>query len=167
MIPFAFVLLAASSRIELVNEVVRVAPHQWHAVELNLRQRPALVIAEFATGDGSPRAKIGLIRQDGLELLDSGNEAGFMVVTPSATKGRLSYRVRQAGDYALVVDNRNSERRPLAAELRIWLDFAARPEADVTRLSPQRQITVIVISFAVFFAIVSYSARRLLRGIRR
>jgi hypothetical protein len=37
----------------------------------------------------------------------------------------------------------------------------------VIRLSPARQLTIIVITFAVFFAIVSYSARRLLHGIRR
>jgi hypothetical protein len=49
----------------------------------------------------------------------------------------------------------------------VVLDFGARPGPQVTRLSPQRQFTVILISFAVFFGIVTYSARRLLRGIRR
>jgi hypothetical protein len=52
--------------------------------------------------------------------------------------------------------------------LKISLDFAPRPQGpEVTRLSPRRQLTVILISFAVFFAIVSYSARRLLGAIRR
>ena len=37
----------------------------------------------------------------------------------------------------------------------------------VIRLPRERQLTVIVVSFAVFFGIVTYSARRLLRGMRR
>jgi hypothetical protein len=37
----------------------------------------------------------------------------------------------------------------------------------VTTLSPRRQIEIVIISFAAFFGIVSWSARRLLKGIRR
>jgi len=37
----------------------------------------------------------------------------------------------------------------------------------MTRLSPRRQLVVILLSFATFFGIVTWSARRLLRGIRR
>jgi hypothetical protein len=37
----------------------------------------------------------------------------------------------------------------------------------VTRLPAQRQLAVILISFAVFFGIVSFSARRLWRAVVR
>jgi hypothetical protein len=50
--------------------------------------------------------------------------------------------------------------------IRVWLDFARRGPV-VTQLSPERQLTVIAISFLVFFGIVTYSARRLLRTMRR
>jgi hypothetical protein len=50
--------------------------------------------------------------------------------------------------------------------LRITLDFSRRGPT-VTRLSPQRQLAVIAISFAVFFGIVTFSARRLLRNLKR
>jgi hypothetical protein len=36
----------------------------------------------------------------------------------------------------------------------------------VTRLPARRQLTVILISFAVFFGIVTFSARRLRRAIK-
>jgi hypothetical protein len=48
----------------------------------------------------------------------------------------------------------------------IKLDFA-RHGPTVTQLSSRRQLTVVLIRFAVFFAIVSFSARRLLRAVRR
>jgi hypothetical protein len=52
--------------------------------------------------------------------------------------------------------------------LRVSLDFSPRRLGpEVTRLSPERQLAVIVISFAVFFGIVAYSGRKLLRAIRR
>ena len=70
------------------------------------------------------------------------------------------------GQYAVVIDNRLGGLEA-AAHLRVSLDFGGRPGPEVTRLSPGRQLTVIAITFAVFFAIVSYSARRLLQGIRR
>jgi hypothetical protein len=64
-----------------------------------------------------------------------------------------------------VVDNRG---RPAAnVHLRIRLDFGLAPELAVRRLSPGRQLTVIALSCAFFFGVVTYSARRLLKGLRR
>jgi hypothetical protein len=63
-----------------------------------------------------------------------------------------------------VVDNRDA--RPAAVHLRISLEFGASPGPAVTRLSSRRQLTVILISFAVFFGIVTFSARRLWRAIK-
>jgi hypothetical protein len=36
----------------------------------------------------------------------------------------------------------------------------------VTQLSPERQFTVIAISFLAFFSVVTYSARKLLKAAR-
>jgi hypothetical protein len=51
----------------------------------------------------------------------------------------------------------------VAVRLNAWLDFA-RHGPTMTQLSPRRQMTVVLIGFAVFFGIVSFSARRLLRA---
>src|SRR5207253_3020817 len=88
-------------------------------------------------------------------------------MTPLARTGGIRHRVRVAGNYVIVVDNRMEKSRPADVHLRVALDFGPAPGPPVTRLSPGRQLAVIVISFAVFFAIVSYASRRLLRGIRR
>ena len=42
-----FVLLAASTSVELVDEVYQIPPAEWKYVEVNLRQNPALVTASF------------------------------------------------------------------------------------------------------------------------
>jgi hypothetical protein len=166
MIPLALILLAAATRLELVDEVLRIPAGDWRYVELGLKQQAAFVAADFEVQSGSQHVKIELMRHEDLERLRAGRPNGVMAATAPAASGRLLYHVRVPGDYVVVIDNRDGDGQEAVARLRVALDFGARPGPQVTRLSPQRQFTVILISFAVFFGIVTYSARRLLRGIR-
>jgi hypothetical protein len=50
--------------------------------------------------------------------------------------------------------------------LRVSLDFSGRAGETIQYLSPQRRLTVILISFAVFFGIVTWSARKLLAAVK-
>jgi hypothetical protein len=167
-IPAALVLLAAaaSTHVQLINDIVRVPAGDWRYVEVALKQQTAFVSADFQVGPGSPNIRLALLRRDDLERMPNQMQEGALAVTAAATSGHIRYRVPERGVYVVLIDNRASS-RPAAAQLLVSLDFGARPGPPVTRLSPQRQITVIAISFAVFFAIATFSARRLLRGIRR
>jgi hypothetical protein len=171
MIPLALILLAAATRLELVDEVLRIPAGDWRYVELGLKQQAAFVAADFEVQSGSQLVKLELMRREDLDRLRADRPNGVIAATALAASGRLLYHVRVPGDYVVVIDNRNANGnaggQEAVARLRVALDFGARPGPQVTRLSPQRQFTVILISFAVFFGIVTYSARRLLRGIRR
>jgi len=115
--------------------------------------------------DGGGRVRVALMRREDLERLREGLPHGVMEATAAAGAGTLAHLVAVPGDYAVVVDNRGG---PAAkVHLRVWLDFAAGQGPTVTRLSHDRRLVVIMISFAVFFGIVTWSARRLLRGMRR
>src|ERR1035437_10274857 len=103
------VLLAASTSVELVDEVYQIAPAEWKYVEVNLRQNPALVAASFDVQAGSEKVRLALMTRGDLENL----------------------------------------------------------RADLPRRAPQRQLTVIVLAFAFFFGVVTYSARKLLRAAKR
>jgi hypothetical protein len=167
MISFALILLAASSHVELVNEVYRVPPGEVRYVELGLKQRPAMVAADYQVESGPGHVRLALMRREDLGRLRNQLPTGVLAATTPAASGRIRYRVRMAGDYVVVIENRGSDARPVEARLRVALDFQMQSGPEVTLLSPWRQFVVISISFAVFFGIVSYSARRLLRGIRR
>jgi hypothetical protein len=169
MTPLAcLVLLAASTSVELVDEVYKIPPAEWKYVEVNLRQNPALVAASFKveSGDesGSDKVRLALMTRADLEHLREDLPHGLLAVTAAGTSGALNFRVREPGDYVLVVDNRASKAKPAAVHLRIALDFARPSGPDVTRLTPQRQLTVIVLACAFFFGVVTYSARKLLRS---
>ena len=158
-------LLAAPASVELVDEVYQIPASQWRYVEITLKQQPALVSATFQVLTGSQQARIALMRREDLERLRGGQPHGVLAVTPVASPGNLSCYVRWPDDYAIVVDNRATQ--PSAVHLRISLEFGGSPGPAVTRLSPRRQLAVILISFAVFFGIVTFSARRLWRAIKR
>jgi hypothetical protein len=165
IVALAGMLLAAPNSVELVDEVYQIPAHQWRYVDFTLKQQPALVSATFQVLTGSGQARIALMRSQDLERLRGGQPHGVMAVTRLASSGNLSYYVHWPDDYALVVDNHAAQ--PSAVHLRISLEFGSGEGPAVTRLSPRRQLAVILISFAVFFGIVSFSARRLWRVLSR
>jgi hypothetical protein len=165
IVALAGMLLAAPTSVELVDEVYQIPANEWRYVDFTLKQQPALVSATFQVLTGSQQARIALMRSQDLERLRAGQSHGVMAVTPLASHGNLSYYVHWPDDYAIVVDNHASQ--PSAVHLRISLEFGGSPGPAVTRLSSRRQLAVILISFAVFFGIVTFSARRLWRAVKR
>jgi len=101
-----------------------------------------------------------------LERLRNEEPAGVLAWTEPARSGSLRYQVREPGSYVMVLDNR-AESRPAAVRLNVWLDFAEPVAPGVAQLSTGRRVAVVLISCAVFFAVVTFSARRLWSAIRR
>ena len=160
-------LLAASTRVELVDEVYQIPPDEWRYVELELRQQPAFVSARYEVLSSGKPLRLALLRKEDLEKLRNERPHGLMAATAPGQEGALQYHVRKPGQYVIVVDNRGGDRKPAEVRLRVALDFAAAPGPEVTLLAPRRQLAVILISFAVFFGIAGYAGVRLLRAVRR
>jgi hypothetical protein len=160
MIALALLLLLAGSRADLVDEVYQIPANDWRFVQLGLNQQSARVFAHYQVEQGTARVELSLLRRDDLELMSRGLRHGTLDVTDEAQKGDLSYQIRDLGEYCFVIANHG--RSPARVHLRVWLEFSG-----VSQLPPERQRTVILVSFAVFFAIVSFSARRLLKIVRR
>lgn len=162
----ALILLLAASRVELVDEVYQIPASEWRFPDavISLKQRPALISAQFETDPPSPDVRIALLRREDLQRRLSGAPHGIIQATPEGVRGVLNYQASAPGEYVVVIEN--EARSPATVHIRIDLDFA-RHGPTMTQLSPRRQWTVVLISFAVFFAIVSFSARRLLQAVRR
>ena len=107
-----------------------------------------------------PNARIALIRSEEREKLKAGQPHTVFAESGEGTHGALSYETTEPGDYELIVFNQG--RAPASVHVSVMLEFPMP-----RRLSPERRTTVIVLSFAVFFGIVTWSARRLLRAVRR
>ncbi len=158
---------AVSAPLELVNELVRVPSGESRSVQVVLKQQPAMVSAEYEVAGGGPEVRLVLLRRGDLERPGNGLPESVLAATAPATAGRLAYAAPLRGVLTVVLDNPTGS-QAAAVHLHVFLDFAkANPGPQVSRLSTQRQVTVIALSFVVFFAIVTYTARRLLRGIRQ
>jgi hypothetical protein len=156
----SILLLAASSSLELVDHTYQIPANDWSFFDLGLMQRSALVQAGFAVEAGPP-VQLLLMEQADLERLNRGEPHGMVLSTAVGPAGRLEVRLGKPGDYVVVVENRSGRVETSKVRLRVSIYFA-----QATLLSPQRQLTVVAISFAVFFGIVTYSARRLWRAVK-
>jgi hypothetical protein len=160
MLPLVFLLLTAATRIQLVDEPFDIPAHDWRFDnELGLHQRAANLIAAYQVKSGGPVRLLLMTRED-VDLMSEGRPHSTMLTAGPAPDGMLRYSVSQPGDYALVVDNRDND-QPARVHLSVWLYFP-----PITVISPQRQLTVILLSFAFFFGVVTWSARRMWQTMR-
>jgi hypothetical protein len=162
MIAFAWLfLLAVSSKVELVNEDYQIPPHDWRYVaELGIKQQPGMVLAEYQVKAGPGLVRLILMHREDLERLRHNLPHSYIELTPRGRAGNLRRYIHDLGDYVLMVDNRDGD-HAAGVHLSISMDFGQGA------LSPERQLTVIILSFAVFFGIVTWSGRRLLQAVKR
>jgi hypothetical protein len=173
VIPFACLLLLAASsspntRLEQTDEdTYRIAAGDYQWVALDLRQHPATVGASFAVLKGSPQIRIALLTRDEYDRMRDDlsrlPEEALLAATPRGDSGKFLFRVHQPDSYVILLDNHAEKNTPAVVRMRIALDFS---QPRVTRLSPERQLTVVAISCLTFFAVVTYSARKLLKATR-
>jgi hypothetical protein len=155
-------LLAASTRVELLDETPTIRRGNWNWYPVSLLQNPATVEADYEVSSGSRQVRLALMTHAEMERRHGKASFDELAGTPPGARGSLIFRVPRPDEYGIVVDNSDGN-QDTAVHVRVSLDFAP---PHVTRLSPQRQITVIALSFAFFFAVVTWSARRILRAIR-
>lgn len=167
MIPAAWMcLLLASAVTELVDDVYRVPADEWRYVEVSLRQRPALLAADVEARPEGGDIRVSLVRGENLHRDETRRPHGALAIAEPGRAGRLRYYVRAPGDYAVVVENRDPDREA-SVRIRVWLDFGAGRGMQVTQLSPRRRIAVVLASWAAFLGIATWSARRLIAGMKR
>jgi hypothetical protein len=158
MLPLLFLLLTAATQVHLVDEPFDIPAHDWRFdADLGLHQRAANVSADFQVQSGGPVRLLLMTRED-VEQMSAGRPHRYLMATGPAAYGSIHYQAPQPGDYVLVVDNSGNP-DPARVHLSVWLEFPA-----ATGISPQRQLTVILLSFAFFFGVVTWSARKLLRA---
>jgi hypothetical protein len=143
----------------------RIRAGDFEMVLLPLRHHPAVVSASYSAQNGSNQVRIALVSQEDFDRAQ-GNPAklpedALMAVTPRGKSGAFTHRVPHRGDYLILVDNRADKDNAAVVQVRVAWEYP-----KVTQLSPQRQFTVIAISFLAFFSVVTYSARKLLKATR-
>jgi hypothetical protein len=163
MSALALLLLLASGSQVLLDEVFQVPAGEWRYVPLVLKQPPVTVECDFRVLSGDSVVRVALVNRDGLENLRQGDRQPLHSGA-FRQQGRLSRLVSLPDEYAVVLEN--GGRGPAGVRLRVSLNFSERGRPQARYLSPQRRLTVILISVTIFMSIIIYSARKLLGAIR-
>jgi hypothetical protein len=159
MIAALLFLLAASSRVDLIDENFEIPASDWRYVPRALTQQPAMLNCVFQSDRPDAQVRLVLLSHADLNAWRVGRDHEEIATTPAGPRGTLRMSVHDADTY-VAIENRAPQ--PVRVRLRVFLE-----QPRVRYLSRGRQLAVIVISFGVFFAIVSLSARKLLKAIRK
>jgi hypothetical protein len=158
MIPALLFLLATFARVDTVDENFEIPARDWRYVPRPVTQEPAMVDCVFQAERPDAQVRLVLLTQADLSAWRVGRDHEEIAATPAGPRGALRTPVHDRDTY-VAIENRAA--RSVRVRLRVFLE-----QQQVRYLSRGRQLAVIVISFGVFFAIVSLSARKLLRAIR-
>lgn len=163
ILPALLLLASASSFVDVANERHVIPRNDWRYRDITPIAEPALVKIKFTVESGPP-VRIELMPHSGIERLNHGQPAGSVLASTPEIKGELQARLPDPNDYAVVIDNRGNDSTAATVRLTVSLDYNAAAQAGVRKLSPQRQLVVIALSFGVFFGTVAFSARKIWRN---
>ena len=158
MIAALLFLLAAFARVDLMDENFEIPASDWRYVPRPLTQQPAMADCVFQSDRPDAQVRLVLLSHADLNAWRVDRDHEEIATTPVGPRGTLRMPVHDLDTY-VAIENRAP--RPVRVRLRVFLE-----QPQVRYLSRGRQLAVIVISFGVFFAIVSLSARKLLKAIR-
>jgi hypothetical protein len=159
MISVLLFLVAAFARVDLIDENFEIPANDWRYVPRPLTQQPAMLDCIFESDRPDARVRLVLLSHADLNAWRVGRDHEEIAATPAGPRGTLRMSVHEVDAY-VAIENRAP--RPARVRLRVFLE-----EPRVRYLSRGRQLAVIMVSFGVFFAIVSLSARKLLKSIRK
>lgn len=157
-------LVAAGDKPPNAGQPVTLDAGDFRWVDVTVRQTPAEVDCSYQVVRGDGSVHVELLPKGELRAFSRGRDHDTMAMTPDGSDGEFRRIVDQPGHYVVVLENA-PRARPATVLLDVKTNF--NPGADVARTLPAaRRVTVIAISFAVFFATVAWSGRRLLRAMQ-
>jgi len=165
MILALLLLFAPAERVVLVDELIRVPPSQWQAVDFALKQRPATIECKFSVESGPSGVRVALLDRRELRRFRAREAHRVILSTGFQKSGGFRYS-SGTGEYSLVIDNGLEGRGPAQVRLTVALSFGGRAQPHVQELSTRRRVMVILLSLLFFSAIAFPAARRLQRALR-
>lgn len=163
-LPALLLLSALSSPAASANNPpFLLPPGEFRVLDLHVPQTPLRVDAAFRVMEnqavsGSAAVRMELLPRAALRAMQQGLAHQALAVTADGSSGKFTSTIEDPGAYRIVITNRDKV-TPAMIALSLSTDLNAAVAA--TELSPTRRITVIAVSFLIFFAMVGYSGWKL------
>ncbi len=147
------------------GQLLRLQPRDFRWVPFTIRQTPAEVDCHFEVVSGDGSVHVELLPLSEFRLFDRGEDHATLATTPDARSGDFRRVLETPGQYAVVVINADGP-SPVSVSLQVRTNINPDNKDVARTLPPERRLTVILISFAFFFATVAWSGRKLRRAMR-
>jgi hypothetical protein len=144
------------------DQTFRLEPGDFRWVPFTVHQPPLTVDCKFTVVEGHASVHAELLPMSEFRLFDRGRPHDTMAVTPDSRGDGFRRTINTPGQYAVVIKNGNNAPPALIS---LHLETNSGPEPART-LTPERRLTVLLISFGVFFISAVWSSRKLIRAMR-
>jgi len=144
-------------------QAFRLEPGDYRWVPFTIKQTPAEVDCKFEVLQGGLELHVELLPMSEFRLFSRGREHSTLVVMQQHS-GAFRRIIDQPGQYAVVLKDIASRAETVSLELNT--DVNPNAGAIARELPARRRLTVILVSFGLFFVIVSVSGLWLVRSIK-
>jgi hypothetical protein len=145
----------------LAEGLITVPASYWRAISVKVPENETTVQCSFDVRSEGARVQAILLERSQVERFRLGRSISPLYVTGVETSARFRQRVADAGDYILILDNRQDGRA--AAQVALRIELSSPNRLDVRELSADRRRAVIALSLIFFGAVVVWSARQFLK----
>ena len=147
------------------NQAIRLDAGEYRWWPIYVRQVPTQVNCRFEVLNGAQTVHAELVPQDQFRAFIRRRNYEKLVTTGDAKNGSFSQIITARGNYAVVIIN---EKNAPTAVVSLSIETTINPSAGRARtLPPRRRLTVILVSFAIFFVSIGWSGWRLIQAMTR
>lgn len=144
-------------------EPFRLEPGDNRYIQFTVTRIPVLVDGRFRVLEGAPTVHMEIMADSEYRRFNRGRDYDTLASSSNAREGEIRRMVDERGRFDVVL--MNDRGAPAAmVDLEVHTDVDPSEDSVARVLSPGRRLAVILISFALFFAIVTWAAWRLLRA---
>jgi hypothetical protein len=143
----------------LADGLVKVPAANWTAVEVRVDSNNATVSCSFDVRTQGSKVQALFMARSDAERFNRGRTVNPLYSTGFESAARFRYRVSQAGDYVLLLDNRLESRH--AAEVAVRIDLTRG--VDARELSSDQRRLIVTLSLLFLGAVTVFSARQFLK----
>jgi len=146
-------------------QAIRLEPGDYRWIPFTVRQVPSEVDCRFEVLQGGPSVHMELLPMSEFRAFNRGREHETLAVSPNSKSGAFHRILDKPGQYAVVIRN-SAKAETVTVSIEVSTEANPNPAAVARELPPRRRLTVILISFGLFFGIVCWSGLKLVRNFR-
>jgi hypothetical protein len=150
----------------VIDEDVRVSAAKVRPVEFDLASKGARVLCTFQLEQGATGVRAVLLRRSDVRLWLSGRPHQLLAATNYVDSGGFSAAVHEAGEYAVVLDNRMDAREAAVVRLQVRVVAQAEAGAPVRAADAGRALWLVWISVCGAGAAALFAGWRLARALK-